>query len=112
MKHTVRGSVCFTNLTIYQNGNGGNIPKYVPVRFTDNLSRGLSRYAIEVEDDDFRASKTLALARALPDLDIFQATLICDALNREDSTASEKIVAIIDRYEDRVPRLTRKGERL
>lgn len=74
------------------------MPVYKAVRFTDNLSRGLSRYAIEVEDDDFRSSKTLALARALPDLDIFQATLICDALNRDDSTTGDKLVEIIDRF--------------
>lgn len=76
------------------------MPKYQAVRITadSHRSRGLSRYAIEVEDDDFRSSKTLALARALPDLDIFQATLICDALNREDSTSGDKLVAIVDRF--------------
>lgn len=36
----------------------------------------------------------------LPDLDIFQATLICDALNRDDSLASEKLVEIFDRFYD------------
>jgi hypothetical protein len=74
---------------------------YKAVRFTDNLSRGFSRYAIEVEDascPEYDSSKTLALARALPDLDIFQATLICDALNRDDSTTGDKLVEIIDRF--------------
>jgi hypothetical protein len=41
---------------------------------------------------------TVALSQALPDLDIFQATCIVDALSLDETTIGDKLVAIIDRH--------------
>ena len=54
-------------------------------------------YMVEVHDSyGFSSYPSQALARALPDLDIFQATVIADVLNRV--TLGDTLVAIIDKH--------------
>jgi len=54
-------------------------------------------YMVEVHDEyGYCSYPSQALARALPDLDIFQATVIADALNKNDSRAGDDLIAIID----------------
>lgn len=43
---------------------------------------------------------TIALSQALPDLDIFQATRIVEALSLDETTLGDKLVGIVDRFYD------------
>ena len=63
------------------------MPRYQAVKVASNM------YRIDDDVDDVTLED-------LPDLDIFQATLICDALNRDDSTSGDKLVEMIDRFYD------------
>jgi len=60
--------------------------RYGVMKITDG------RYMVVTNDNH----TTLALGRALPDLDIFQATVIADVMNKE--SVGDTLVAIIDKH--------------
>lgn len=60
-----------------------------------------NRYqAVRIAANNYRIDDLVdeVVLEDLPHLDIFQATLICDALNRDDSLSGDTLVAIIDNH--------------